>query len=163
MMLDKVLLAILAIFPATNLDQHRVQIQQDGAKAHILDDDKEWLESVQQTGNKITLYTQPAQSPDTNINDLAFFNSIQSLYYEAAPSNELELIDAVKNAHQAYPALKINRMWLTYMSCLNQILEYNGDNHYSIPHMNKDKLERENRLPIVLPVTRDSIWTLREE
>ena len=39
------------------------------------------------------------------------------------------------------------------MSCLNKTTETNGGNHHKIPHMNKDKLEHENRLPVVLEVT----------
>ena len=70
---------------------------------HILDDDKEWLDAdeewldaVNQMGVKIKLYTQAAQSPDLNINDLAFFRSIMSLYNEECPKNALKLIDAIK-------------------------------------------------------------------
>ena len=39
------------------------------------------------------------------------------------------------------------------MSCLNQIIDHNGDNDYKIPHMKKAKLERENKLPRKLDVT----------
>jgi hypothetical protein len=145
----------LSKFPTSYLERKCVRIQQDGAKSHIEPDDEEWLEALEELApeNNITLFTQCAQSPDCNINDLAFFRSIQSLYYEAAPDDELALIEAVEAAYAAYPANKINRMWLTLQSCLNQILENNGGNHYSIPHMNKEKLEREGRLPKVLKVT----------
>lgn len=157
LMIDKVLPAILAKFPVTYLRDIGVRIQQDGAKSHIADNDKEWLEAVKHLaeGNKITLFTQPAQSPDLNINDLAFFRSIQTLYCEESPSNELELIDAVQRSYQQYPAAQINRMWLTLQGCLNEILLSSGDNHYSIPHINKAKLEKEGKLPVVLPVAKD--------
>jgi hypothetical protein len=155
MLIDKLLPAVLSKFPTSYLERKCVRIQQDGAKSHIEPDDEEWLEALEELApeNNITLFTQCAQSPDCNINDLAFFRSIQSLYYEAAPDDELALIEAVEAAYAAYPANKINRMWLTLQSCLNQILENNGGNHYSIPHMNKEKLEREGRLPKVLKVT----------
>jgi hypothetical protein len=154
-MITKVLPAILAVFPVDYLDRKGVRIQQDGAKSHIADDDEEWLEALEELapGNKIKLFTQPARSPDLNINDLAFFRSIQSLYYEAAPDTEFELIEAVEAAFEEYPANKINRMWLTHQSCMNEILECHGDNTYTIPHMNKERLEREGRLPKVLQVT----------
>lgn len=86
------------------LERKGVRIQQDGAKCHIHPDDEEWLAALQELapGNKITLYNQPAQSPDLNINDLAFFRSIQALYYEAAPNNEEELIAAVLAAFRDY-------------------------------------------------------------
>lgn len=153
LMIDYILPAVLAKFPPAYLERHGVRIQQDGASSHIDADDPEWLAAVHETGCKITLETQPANSPDLNINDLAFFRSIQSLYYEAAPENEAELIEAVEDAFEEYACNKLNRMWLTLMSCCNQILETNGDNHYSIVHMNKEKLEREGRLPRVLPVS----------
>ena len=63
-------------------------IQQDGAKSHIAPDDPDWVAAVQATGKHIEIYNQPANSPDTNINDLAFFWSIQSLYYIESPSDE---------------------------------------------------------------------------
>ena len=44
-------------------------------------------------------------------------------------------------------------MWLTYMSCLNKIINHLGDNDYKIPHMNKSKMEWEGTLPMVLHVT----------
>lgn len=147
--------AILAKFPTAYLDCHGVKIQQDGAKSHIDWDDPEWLAAIQATGCKIMLYNQPAQSPDLNLLDLAFFASIQSFYYEAAPNNERELIKEVERAFENYPCNKMNRMWLTLQSCCNKILEIDGCNHYSLHHMNKEKLEREGRLPRALRVTED--------
>ena len=105
--------------------------------------DAEWLEAVATTGCKIALYTQPAQSPNLNINDLAFFQSMQSLYYEESPENEAELIRAVLEAYDDYCSSSVNRIWLTLQSCCNRILEHDGGNHYTIEHMNKEKLERE--------------------
>ena len=154
-LIDMVLPAILAHFPEKYLRENGVRIQQDGAKSHILPDDKEWNKALLELapGNKITLFNQPTQSPDTNINDLAFFRSIQSLYYEEAPDTEFALIRAVLDAYEKYEPTKLNRMWLTYQSCLNEIIECHGDNTYKIPHMNKEKMEKEGRLPTVLPVT----------
>ena len=41
---------------------------------------------------------------------------------------------------------------LTFMSCLNMIIEHLGDNDYKIPHMNKAKMEWEGRLHTVIDV-----------
>lgn len=87
LLIDYMLPAILEKFPLTYLERHGVRIQQDDAKSHIKDNDDDWLQAVAETGCQITLFTQPSNSPDLNINDLAFFHSIQSLYYEAVPSN----------------------------------------------------------------------------
>jgi hypothetical protein len=152
MMIDCVLPAILEKFPTAYLDRHGVKIQQDGAKSHILPDDQEWLEAVEETGCNITLVTQPAQSPDLNINDLAFFASIMSLQRKGCCKDALELIGVVNKAYDDYPSNKINRMWLTMQSVMNEIIKDNGGNDYNLPHMNKEKLEREGRLPLVLTV-----------
>jgi hypothetical protein len=155
-MLDKVIPAIIDKFPMRYLKEG-VKIQQDGSTAHLPEGDEEWNEAMdilkRESRINIKLYTQPAQSPDTNINDLAFFRSIQTLYYEAAPTTEFALIKAVEDAYWKYPANKLNRMWLTYQSCLNMIIEHEGDNFYSIPHMNKEGLEKTGQLPKVLDVT----------
>ena len=56
--------------------------------------------------DKIELVTQPANSPDTNIIDLAFFNSLQTDYYDYALTNSFELIDFVKKAYAEFPISK---------------------------------------------------------
>ena len=59
-----------------------IRIQQDGLSAHIKPDNGKWLEGLEQKGleNKILLYTQPANSPDLNINNLGFFSALQAYY-----------------------------------------------------------------------------------
>jgi hypothetical protein len=103
--------------------------------------------------NAVKLYTQPAQSPDLNVNDLGFFASLlQSMYYKTAPTDALELIDKVETCFNNYHVNKLNCIWLTLQSCMNENIEDKGDIKYKIPHMNKARLERLNQLPISLPV-----------
>jgi hypothetical protein len=74
---------------------NNIAVQQDGAKAHLPVNDPDFKTKVQELyGNEdaVKLYTQPAQSPDLNVNDLGFFASLQSLYYRTSPKNSLELI-----------------------------------------------------------------------
>ena len=137
-MINDVLLAILAKCLQAYLTRKGVLIQQDGARSHIEPTDEEWLEAVKMTGCKVKLVTQAAQSPDLNINDLAFFRSIMSLKRREAPKDELQLIAAVKKAHDEYPASKINRMWITLMTVMNKIIATDGGDNFKIPHMNKD-------------------------
>ena len=75
LLITKVLPAIVEKFPSSYLRRPgmRVLLQQDGASAHIATDNKEWLQAVEETRCNIKLYTQSAQSPDLNINNLAFF------------------------------------------------------------------------------------------
>jgi len=72
------------------------------------------------------------------------------------PRNAQQIIDMVMECYQDYDRRKINRIWLTYQTVMNMILECDGDNKYKIPHMNKDKMEREGNLPVSIAVTVDA-------
>ena len=45
---------------------------------------------------------------------------------------------------------------------MNKILDCHGGSNYKIPHLGKEKLEREGRLPLVLKVTETAwdFWTV---
>ena len=62
----------------------------------------------------------------------------------------------VYQTYQSYPANRINRIWLTLQGCMNEIIKSNGGNQYKLPHINKEKLEREGRLPRVLDLTEEA-------
>jgi hypothetical protein len=167
LMVDNVLPAIMAKWPEAefNNPSFRIGIQQDGAKAHINPEEELWGLALDATGmlGKIYLYTQPANSPDTNLNDLGFFAALQAMYYRSAPRNAGEIITMVENAFEEFESNKINRIWITYMSCLNEIIDNDGGNDYKIPHMNKRKLEREDRLPRVLSVSENAADWLEDD
>ena len=74
-LIQKLLPAIKQKWPMNN---GRIWLQQDGAKSHILDDDEEFKEAVDDIGLNLTVYTQSPNSPDINILDLGFFTAIQS-------------------------------------------------------------------------------------
>jgi len=132
----------------------RVNIQQDGAKAHLKPTDEDFNNELEALGleGKIGSHTQPAQSPDLNINDLGFFNSLQSRYHCTTPKNELELIAMVQAAFEDCPIVTLKKLWVTHQSVMNEIIKCAGHNQFKIPHMNKDKLEKEGRLPRQLDV-----------
>jgi hypothetical protein len=152
-------------------DGFELIIQQDGAGAHI-DTNKEDLKeldssrwnaavaAMEEKKMKVRLVTQPSNSPDCNLNDLGFFAALQALYYNEAPSNTKELIDMVHKAYDDFESEKINRIWLTYMSCLNQIIDCHGDNDYAIPHMKKCKT---GCLPKTIAVTEIFLETFKDE
>ena len=137
-LIQKFLPAVKEKWPMRN---GRIRLQQDGAKSHILEDDVEFKEVVDEIGLNLTMFTQLPNSPDTNILDLGFFRAIQS-FNDDCPANEEELIKSVENAYGEYPYCKLNRVWLTLQSCLNKIIENDGGNNYKIPHMGKESLER---------------------
>ena len=136
----------------------RIQLQQDGEKSHILEDDVEFKEVVDEIGLNLTMFTQSPNSPDTNILDLGFFRAIQS-FNDDCPANEEELIKSVEKSYGEYPFHKLNRVWLTLQSCLSMIIEKDGGNNYKIPHMGKESMERRGLLPGVLDITPEaSAW-----
>ena len=130
----------------------RIQLQQDGAKSHILEDDVEFKEVVDEIGLNLTMFTQSPNLPNTNILDLGIFRAIQ-LFNDDCPANEEELIKLVEKAYGEYPYRKLSRVWLTLQSCLNMIIENDGGNDYKILHMGKESLDRRGLLPGVLDVT----------
>ena len=149
----------------------RVRIQQDGAKVHTSARFQErWeclLMDMVERGllpdiHKVYLDTQPSNSPDLNINDLGLFAALQAQYEKSCPRNALELIEQVLRAHAEYPAKKINHLFLTLQACMNEIIVSQGNNDYVIPHLSKAKLEREGRLPVVLPAMDAVVELMRE-
>ena len=59
----------------------------------------------------------------------------------------------VEEAFKTYPWQSLNRIWLTLQSVMNRIIEERGDNKFKVPHMNKDRLERMDKLPVSIVVT----------
>ena len=148
-LIQKFLPAMKDRWPMSN---GRIQLQQDGAKSLILEDNVEFKEAVDEIGLNLTMFTQSPNSPDTNILDLGFFRAIQS-FNDDCPANEEELIKSVEKAYGDYPLHKLNHVWLTLQSCLNMITENDGGNDYKIPHMGKESMERRGLLPRVLDIT----------
>ena len=102
------------------------------------------------SGVDIELYNQPANSPDLNIKNLGFFRAIESIQQKNRSRVAEELIENVKKAFEAYTANDINKIWVTHQSSMVEILKALGGNQYKIPHMKKDKLLREGKLPTSL-------------
>ena len=156
LLLEKVFPAIKEAWPRGDWQRPNliIRVQQDGAPTHIDPDDVLLMQGLQELNmeNKVLLYTQPANSPDCNINDLGFFRALQSLYQRSTPANVGEIIANVQEAYQDYDYRKINRIWLSLQCCLNEIINHHGDNDYKLIHMQKDRLEREGELPVTIAV-----------
>lgn len=158
LLINNLLPAIIEKWPRSKLedDYSIIKIQQDGAKAHIAENDEFWLDALEEFNllNKIELYTQPSNSPDCNLNDLGFFRALQSRYYERCPSNAGEIITLVEEEYEKFDCCIINKIWLSYQCVLNEIIENYGNNDYKLPHMQKDAvLKANNKLPRCLQVT----------
>ena len=92
------------------MNNGRIRLQQDGTKIHILDDDEEFKEAVDDMGLNLTMYTQSPNLPDTNIFDF-FFRAIQS-FNDDCPANEEKLIKSVEKAYGECPLCKLNHSGL---------------------------------------------------
>ena len=83
---------------------------------------------------RIRVITQPAQSPDLNINDLAFFRALGCAVRKRRRGNMGYDVDAlavdVKEAWMDYPEDKISRMWDHLDYIYKSILDFEGGNLY---------------------------------
>ena len=156
LLIKEVLPAIRRKFPR---EDRNVIIQQDGAKAHIRENDKKFLAAGARGTWNITVRTQPARSPDLNINDLAFFRALQSDYWELGFSKNVEEVVAkVKKAYNNYPAYSIEKSWLSLAGVLNQIIVHRGKNDFKLPHMGKDAhVNKFHELPQWFPASDEAI------
>jgi hypothetical protein len=142
---------ILTICPP-EMRNKTIYIQQDTASPHWIM--KEKVDSgCWELGISAVMFYQPSQSPDCNICDLYFFPSIQSRYFKIEDIwNVNDVVQAVKTAFKNYEANKLNRAFLSLMMNYNCILEKDGDNNYKMPHINKEILEKQGKLPVSLSV-----------
>ena len=127
LLINKLILAILDKWRRRDRMSRTIYIQQDGAKNHIREDDKEFNNALTEQEINAKLYTQTPNSPDMSLLDLGFFQAIQR-FNDASPKNKAELIQSVQDAYENYPQHKLNQTWLTLQSCFNQIILHHGDN-----------------------------------
>ena len=73
-----------------------VSVQQGNAPAYNVIDDPDSVATGAADGSNIRLLNQPLNSPDTNILDVGFFNSIQSLQDMITFNTADELFEEVK-------------------------------------------------------------------
>lgn len=53
-------------------------------------------------------------------------------------------------AFRDYSVCKSNRIFLTLHGCMKEAMKIGGGNGYDIPHIKKEMLERQGRLPLQL-------------
>jgi hypothetical protein len=155
MMKDEVLPAIRAKWPAED-GECVVGLQEDNAKPHNKGSDEEWTMLCVDPTERVTFRAveQAANSPDTNVQDLGFFRSLQSADWSQTPATTIDgLIDNVQAAFRDYCPKTLNRVWLTHATVCNEIILDGGNNEFKIPHMGKAKLEREGKLPTHITLT----------
>lgn len=160
MIVENILPAIRSKFPMGH-KLKPIYIQQDNAKPHARDNDEVLLAERSKDGWNIQFQSQPPNSPDLNVLDLGFFNSIQSLQHQESPKTIDELIECVQNAFNALSRDKLDNVFLTLQKCMESTLMARGDNNYKIQHMNKEKLRREGRLPVSIMCNEEALAIAR--
>ena len=110
-------------------------IQQDNAKPHVCTNDTSLDKECKKDGWNIVTRYQPPNSPDFNVLDLGFFNSIQSL----APTSIDELINCVFKAFDVVEHDKLNKIFLSYQCALESSMSVGGSNKYKLRHIQKNK------------------------
>ncbi|CAM9420748.1 unnamed protein product [Discosporangium mesarthrocarpum] len=106
------------------------------------------MEAIQaKAGDSIILETQPANSPDLNVNDLRFLHSIQQLE-DVSVSFPEDLVEATMEAFYVYPRETLERVWQSLLAVLGEVLGSMGDNSYKLPHLGKENLCRAGKLPV---------------
>jgi len=160
MIIEEVLPAIVEKCPIAMLNEG-VRIQQDHATSHIKHDYAAFLAAVTATGVDIKIYSQPPNSPDLNVLDLGFFNSLQSMVAKEGTRNKQVLIETVKNKFDNYPYSKINRVFLSLQMAMQEIILCNGGNDYRLTHMSKTQLERHGNLPMSIAASAGVIEAMK--
>ena len=122
-----------------------IVLQHDNAPGHKAKDIQDALAAAgQQDGWNITFEAQPAQSPDTNLCDLLFFNSLQKRSFElrSKSNSPQELMDTVQQAWEEYHWKTLERGWGHLFATYRAILDAEGTNMYERPHSGVTERQR---------------------
>mmetsp|Transcript_2380 Transcript_2380/g.3526 ORF Transcript_2380/g.3526 Transcript_2380/m.3526 type:complete len:162 (+) Transcript_2380:558-1043(+) len=136
MIIDKVVPAIKEKWPVGSR-KGEIIIQQDNAKPHCSIDDELIVSECRKDGWNITFRYQPPNSPDLNVLDLGYFNSIQALQHQNAPKTIDDLIRCVEKSFNDLDSNSLSDVFLSLQLVMEQILKSSGGNKYNLLHMSK--------------------------
>ena len=134
------------VFPAARSKMpwaKSLRCQQDGASPHTGQQNVKKLNIAGASKNKrskaeITVFTQPAQSPDTNINDLAIFPSMSRRFNKLQKHEKVNDLNRLTgNAQQTwndFPTDVLTKAWTTKTNVLKSIIKAKGGNNFNLPH-----------------------------
>jgi hypothetical protein len=151
MLIDKVIPSIIAKWPHSDIKQ-TIRIQQDNAGPHIKPGDVLFDESAHYPLFDFNILCQPANSPDMNILDLGFFNSIQSLQNDYEMSTIDDIVDATLEAFEHETPHTLAKVFVSLQQVMILTMQHNGSNEFKLEHMHKDSLTRRNQLPSLLKI-----------
>lgn len=123
----------------------RVYVQHDGAPGHNGMGNVQMFEDESIRGEfTLLVRTQPAQSPDLNVNDLGFFRSLKSRvnHFKDRGGSLMNMIDSVYEMWSVYDNETLTRLWAVQAEYYRQILRDLGGNQFQNPHSGVRKRER---------------------
>ena len=85
--------------------------------------------------------TQPAQSPDFNVNGLGFFASLKSRVW-GMNACSVEELESIFEQYEAYDAATLERVWQSLFKVYDRTLRNMGDNDFSVEHTGVSKRQR---------------------
>ena len=145
MLVENVVPAIKEKWPKGNA-RTNIIVQQDNAKPHLAENDAELIKECQKDGWDISFRCQPPNSPDFNMLDLGFFNSIQALHHQSAPKFIDDLIECVQRAFEDLEWTSLDDVFLSLQMAMRSSIKCSGGNNYKLEHMSKRKLRREGTI-----------------
>jgi hypothetical protein len=158
-LLEQGIPAIMEWWPWAN---RMIQLQQDNAKPHlspeafaeVYEENHEHLQRVfgEVLVWEISLFNQPANSPDLNMNDLAFFVSSKAGYWKDPARTIGGMIVKIAEIYVNYLGEKLSSGFMTLQVVMNQIIEHDGGNEFWLGHIGKERLKRLGELPLRLDV-----------
>ena len=140
------------IFPR---DTRIINIQLDGSGAHSIHNDPDINRAFLDSGLNIQLVKQKPQSPDLNVLDLGYFNSIQILKQKKVCHEVEGLVSAVVESYVELDNRKLVNVWMKWKMAMLEIIKVGGYNTYVIPHINKSKLEKEDLVRMEVLIKED--------
>ena len=105
----------------------------------------------------MSLKCQPPNSPNLNLLDVGFFNSIQYLQHKSSPKTIDELVECVQSAFEDLDEKTLNNIFLTLQKCMEATMVKQGGNNYKLPHISKTPLENAGSLPEALKCSQEAI------
>jgi hypothetical protein len=148
-LIEQVIPAIMERWPQAN---RMIRLQQDDAKPHlspeefgeVYEENREHLQRV--FGGdlvwEISLFNQPAHSPDLNMNDLAFFVSTKAEYWKDPAQTLGGMIVKMAEIYENIPGEKLSSGFMTLQVVMNQIIEHDGGNKFRLGHIGKARLKK---------------------
>ena len=133
------------------------------AGSHRIDnEDKDCTEAVRNSGLNIKIINQPSNSPDLNVLDLGYFNSIQSLQQQSKMTTIDKLVSCVVDSFNNLSMRPLHNIWITWQLVMLQIILSDGDNTYVLPHKNKCLLERDGLIKTNVVISEDIVQKIKD-